>query len=96
MCKCNGAFHGLRITDNDPYFMLSVLPDNLQEKYEKQIRDNYCQFCGADLSSLPIYYYPHKGGWEVEGVGTVWLYKKCPNRKCNYCWALWKLGVKRT
>lgn len=92
VCKCNGAFHGLGLQqtrEEDP-----VLPEALRVEFEKQVRDNDCNWCKTDLTNLPIHYYPHEGGWTVEGLGTMWLYKQCP--KCTYCWNIGKLGVNRT
>jgi len=65
------------------------------EDYRKQIKKDKCRWCGFEgLKELPIEYYPHSGGWSVDGIPhKVWLYITCP--KCKYSWALWKLGVQR-
>ena len=63
------------------------------EDYEKLVEGKRCRWCGTELPPK-IEYYAHPGGWEVEGFPTLlWLYVTCP--KCNYDWALWKLGISR-
>lgn len=59
------------------------------EWFEK-VTPTICGDCGANLG--PIEYYPHDGGWTVEGFSEKqWLYRHCD--KCGYDWAIWKLGV---
>lgn len=64
------------------------------DDYREQIKRTKCD-CGFEgLHFLPIEHYPHNGGWHVHGFnGKQWLYVVCP--KCDYQWALWKLGVPR-
>lgn len=65
--------------------------DEIREK----IKTTTCRWCGEEhIDRQPISYYPHDGGWEVEGFNEKqWLYIVCP--KCEYQHALWKLGVPR-
>lgn len=69
------------------------------EDYRKQIQTPTCQWCkGKDqivpLMNEPIEHYDHSGGWTLDGFKEKqWLYITCP--KCDYQWALSKLGVKR-
>jgi len=63
------------------------------ETVKNLIRIRKCQYCGAPLPIDDIRYYPHPNGWDIEGLGRVWLYIRCP--KCGYDWSLWKLGVPR-
>lgn len=61
-----------------------------------------CKWCGHALCG-PAVGHPHDGGWVVPGLhsgekhggpeGRWWLFVVC--EKCNYEWALWKLGVSR-
>jgi len=51
-----------------------------------------CPRCKTQLDHVE--YYPHEGGWNVEGYDTrLWLSKHCS--KCDYDWSLWKIGVPR-
>ena len=62
--------------------------------YQKQITRTDCRCGFIGLDKLPIECHVHSGGWEVDGfLLKQWLYVTCP--KCEYQWALWKLGVKR-
>lgn len=62
------------------------------EDYEALVKDKKCNSCHGSLGKIK--YYPHAGGWRVDGFSErVWLYKVC--KKCGYEWALWKLGVER-
>lgn len=67
---------------------------NTLDNYQKQIKRTQCT-CGYDsLKNLPIEYYPHDGGWLVQNFKEKqWLFVTCP--RCEYQWALWKLGVER-
>lgn len=61
------------------------------EEYDKMTKQN-CPTCKTELG--PIEFYPHDGGWKVEGYDTrLWLSKNC--RRCRYDWSLWKIGVPR-
>lgn len=67
---------------------------SLQE-YKKLIEGKTCRWCGTELTG-ELNYYKHDNGWEVaEFDNRQWLYVTCPNSKCQYDWALWKLGVSR-
>lgn len=65
------------------------------EEYKGLIVTDVCMFCQCPgLDKQPIRAYSHESGWEVEGYHRrQWLYVTCP--KCEYDWALWKLGVPR-
>lgn len=65
------------------------------EEYYKQIKIDTCKWCDySPLSSETIKCYEHEGGWIVDGfTKRMWLFITCP--KCDYEWALWKLGVPR-
>lgn len=71
-----------------------IMTKNTLGDYRRQITRTKCD-CGFEgLDTLPIESYDHSGGWEVEGFQSKqWLYIHCP--KCDYDWALWKLGVNR-
>lgn len=63
-----------------------------KEEIKQQIRPKKC-WCGyTELHKQPVNGYPHEGGYDIEGEDErLWLYITCP--KCDYDWALWKLGV---
>ena len=63
------------------------------DDYLKRCKRNYCRWCGIVLPDTILGTdYKHPGGWPVRGLsGTYWLYRRCA--KCDYDWALWKLGV---
>ncbi len=69
------------------------------EDYKNLITIPLCQWCNSKnetivLTNEPIEHYDHSGGWTVDGLkGKQWLYITCP--KCEYQWALSKLGVRR-
>jgi len=64
------------------------------EDFSKLIITDRCSCGFKGLSKLPIEHYDHSGGWKVDGfLKRQWLYVTCP--KCEYQWALWKLGVPR-
>lgn len=64
------------------------------QPFEEVIKVNECSWCKTDLTHEPISAYPHLAGWTVKDHNQkLWLFKNCP--KCNYDWALWKLGVNR-
>lgn len=62
---------------------------------KRQIKKDRCEWCNySPLSSEVIKFYEHTGGWMIDGIKKrVWLFITCP--KCDYEWALWKLGVPR-
>jgi hypothetical protein len=63
------------------------------DDYRTMVTHGVCRFCGTGLPDT-VLHYPHPGGWPVRGLdGLQWLYLQCV--KCEYCWALWKLGVPR-
>ncbi len=67
-----------------------VLPSLID--YEDMIKDKNCSYCNGHLGGIE--YYPHDGGWLVDGFSErQWLYKTC--MKCGYQWALRKIGVDR-
>lgn len=64
------------------------------EEYGKIVQETCCRWCGEKLDTSAVEGYPHDGGWTVDGFkDKQWLYIHCT--KCNYDWALWKLGVPR-
>lgn len=73
-----------------------IIPEPLVDHLRKQFsKRNTCN-CGFEgLHSEPIQGYSnHPGGWDITGSGPYWwLFVVCP--KCDYAWALWKLGVAR-
>jgi len=99
-CKCGGAFHGLgnaQHYERDGGQTLEVVEEKIETAtltlgdYELRC-PNICPDCGGWLG--PIEHYEHSGGWIVAGFEKrQWLYKTC--QKCDYQWALWKLGVPR-
>jgi hypothetical protein len=93
-CRCNGVFHGMGgVGINGGDHVDPEITASLARKYRVAFRINVCD-CGFNsLKDLPLRYYPHSAGWNVQGLGSVWLYVQCP--QCHYQWALWKLGVDR-
>lgn len=64
---------------------------NLQD-YAKQIEGKTCKWDKTPLEPV-VEYWEHAGGYNVEGFEEKqWLYTECP--KCEYQWALHKLGIK--
>lgn len=63
--------------------------------YQNQIKASECSWCGYDgLDKLSIQHYGNDDGWKLNGhIQKQWLYVTCP--RCDYDWALWKLGVPR-
>lgn len=52
-----------------------------------------CPDCNRRLADH-LEYYDHDGGWTVRSFDKKqWLYLHCP--RCNYDWAIWKLGYPR-
>jgi hypothetical protein len=62
-------------------------------EYRAMVTRNKCLWCGNPLPE-EIRYYEHADGWLVRGMeNKQWLYLYCA--RCEYEWALWKLGVPR-
>jgi hypothetical protein len=107
-CKCGGHNHGNPAAAKNGKHRLdkhicddgttSPLFDPFEREALSQTPD--CRWCSAELCG-PVIGHPHDGGWTVPGLpcphphsdGKWWLYIVCP--KCDYQWALWKLGVSR-
>ena len=68
--------------------MLVISHPNLKQF----LKGKRCRWCDIDISQEPVKGYPHTEGWLV-GPQKLWLYVTCP--KCDYDWALWKLGLSR-
>jgi len=63
------------------------------DEYRARIEQDVCRWCGTGLPET-VQHYAHPGGLSVVGlVGLQWLYIECA--RCDYQWALWKLGVKK-
>lgn len=70
--------------------------------YQSLLNGKFCKNCfqrhvpkKASLANEPIEHYDHSGGWPLAGHDELqWLYVECS--KCEYQWALSKLGIPRT
>ena len=63
------------------------------EDYDRLVEGRPCMSCQLPLPGA-VEHYDHSGGWEVRGfTERQWLFVTCPNRKCEYPNALWKLGI---
>lgn len=101
-CSCGGAFHGIGHARNNPAMARQKhlegpdvwIPTHDQaQPFLDQLQTTRCPDCGESLKGEVILAYPHEHGWTVEGCEEKqWLFIRCP--KCEYPWALWKLGVR--
>jgi hypothetical protein len=92
-------YHGVQrypVPINDPRCPVCNADDHLTptlDDYRGQVRRELCRWDNVPLPET-VLYYPHPGGWPVRGMqGLQWLFLRCP--KCDYDWALSKLGVPR-
>lgn len=91
-CRCGGIFHGEGKVQrgSEPYFTLT---EEQAEPFRNLLTVTACLFCGNALSGKPIRAWgEHKGGWNVDPYGMVWLYIHC---ECGHDWGLNKLGVRK-